>query len=62
MPLDGIARRYADELYARDEEHIREQHQLQMVEVRSKHAVFYPVKSGAEITELVGILVGWIPN
>jgi hypothetical protein len=59
MPLDGVARRYADELYAREEEQIREQQQSKMVEVRSKHAVFYPAKSGAEISELVGIAVGW---
>jgi hypothetical protein len=59
MPIDGVARRYAEELYHREEEQIREWHQAEMIQVRGKYATSYPVKSGQEVSELAGVVVEW---
>jgi hypothetical protein len=57
MPLDGIARRYADEVFTRKLEEIMQQSQAKIVEIRRSYARHYPVKSGAEISALAAISI-----
>jgi hypothetical protein len=57
MPLDDLARHYADELFDRKLEDILRQQQAEIVEVRGKYSRGYPVKSGSEISALGAVSV-----
>lgn len=57
MPLDELARRYADELYQRRQEEILEQSKTRIAEIRRKYSRNYPVRSGFEVQELVGAAI-----
>jgi hypothetical protein len=57
MSLDQLARRYADEIYARKLEEIIQLSQAKLVEIRRKYTRGYPVTSGFEIGALAAVSI-----
>ncbi len=60
MPLDHIARRYADELFQNSREDINEQYRDVVAKLQSQHAARGSIKSGIYLKEHSGALVNQI--